>query len=71
MSDGSRVDAPAIEIRGLTKVFGSGETAVRALDGVDLEIGRGEMVADPLDQRHEILRSRWAAAASTASTTAS
>jgi putative ABC transport system ATP-binding protein len=37
--------APAIEIRGLTKVFGSGETAVRALDGVDLEIGRGEMVA--------------------------
>ncbi len=38
-------DAPAIDIRGLTKVFGSGETAVRALDGVDLEIGRGEMVA--------------------------
>ena len=37
--------APAIEIRGLTKVFGSGQTAVRALDGVDLEIGRGEMVA--------------------------
>ena len=37
--------APAIEIHGLTKVFGSGETAVRALDGVDLEIGRGEMVA--------------------------
>jgi putative ABC transport system ATP-binding protein len=38
-------DAPAIEIGGLTKVFGSGETAVRALDGVDLTIGRGEMVA--------------------------
>ena len=37
--------APAIEIRGLTKVFGSGETAVRALDGVDLTIERGEMVA--------------------------
>jgi putative ABC transport system ATP-binding protein len=37
--------APAIEIHGLTKVFGSGETAVRALDGVDLEIDRGEMVA--------------------------
>jgi putative ABC transport system ATP-binding protein len=35
----------AIEIGGLTKVFGSGETAVRALDGVDLEIGTGEMVA--------------------------
>jgi putative ABC transport system ATP-binding protein len=35
----------AIEIHGLTKVFGSGETAVRALDGVDLEIATGEMVA--------------------------
>ena len=38
-------DNPAIEIRGLTKVFGSGETEVRALDGVDLQIERGEMVA--------------------------
>jgi putative ABC transport system ATP-binding protein len=37
--------APAIEIRGLTKVFGSGDTAVRALDGVDLTIDRGEMAA--------------------------
>ncbi|MGH2923977.1 MAG: ABC transporter ATP-binding protein [Solirubrobacterales bacterium] len=37
--------APAIEVRGLAKVFGSGETAVRALDRVDLEIARGEMVA--------------------------
>ena len=35
----------AIEIRGLAKVFGSGTTEVRALDSVDLEIGRGEMVA--------------------------
>ncbi len=35
----------AIEIRGLTKVFGAGETEVRALDGVDLEIGRGELIA--------------------------
>jgi putative ABC transport system ATP-binding protein len=34
-----------IRVRGLTKVFGSGETSVRALDGVDLEIGDGEMVA--------------------------
>ena len=45
MPDGGRADAPAIEIRELTKVFGSGETEVRALDGVDLEIARGEMVA--------------------------
>jgi putative ABC transport system ATP-binding protein len=37
--------APAIEIRGLGKVFGSGETEVRALDSVDLRIARGEMVA--------------------------
>jgi len=42
---GPSESAPAIEIRGLTKVFGSGETEVRALDGVDLEIARGEMVA--------------------------
>ena len=41
----SRDAAPAIQIRGLTKVFGSGETQVRALDGIDLEIERGEMVA--------------------------
>jgi putative ABC transport system ATP-binding protein len=36
---------PAIETRGLTKVYGEGETAVHALDGVDLEIARGEMIA--------------------------
>jgi putative ABC transport system ATP-binding protein len=35
----------AIEVRGLSKVFGSGETEVRALDGVDLDVARGEMVA--------------------------
>jgi putative ABC transport system ATP-binding protein len=36
---------PAISIRELTKVFGSGETEVWALDRVDLEIARGEMAA--------------------------
>jgi putative ABC transport system ATP-binding protein len=35
----------ALETRELTKVFGSGDTAVRALDGVSIEIGAGEMVA--------------------------
>jgi putative ABC transport system ATP-binding protein len=35
----------AIRARGLTKVYGEGETAVHALAGVDLEVGRGEMVA--------------------------
>ncbi|MDP3895126.1 MAG: ABC transporter ATP-binding protein [Mesorhizobium sp.] len=36
---------PLIEFRGLTKVYGSGEAEVRALDGVDLSIARGEFVA--------------------------
>src|SRR5919108_5189590 len=39
------MDVPALETRGLTKVYGRGETAVRALDGVDIEVSRGEMVA--------------------------
>ncbi len=34
-----------IETRGLTKVYGSGETAVTALDAVDLSIAPGEFVA--------------------------
>jgi putative ABC transport system ATP-binding protein len=38
-------DAPAIEARGLVKIFGAGGNAVRALDGVDLVVRRGEMVA--------------------------
>ncbi|HET8976228.1 MAG TPA: ABC transporter ATP-binding protein [Solirubrobacterales bacterium] len=45
MEAGGRGEPPAIEIRDLSKVFGSGDTQVRALDGVDLEIARGEMVA--------------------------
>jgi putative ABC transport system ATP-binding protein len=45
MARGGRGEPPAIEIRELSKVFGSGETEVRALDGVDLEIALGEMVA--------------------------
>src|SRR5688572_10279757 len=35
----------AVRTSELTKTFGSGETEVRALDGVELEIARGEMVA--------------------------
>jgi spermidine/putrescine transport system ATP-binding protein len=35
-------DRPAIEIRDLTKVFGQGQTAFRALDAVSLDIRRGE-----------------------------
>jgi putative ABC transport system ATP-binding protein len=37
--------APAIETHALEMVYGSGSTEVRALDGVDLVIERGEMVA--------------------------
>jgi putative ABC transport system ATP-binding protein len=38
-------DAPLLSLRGLTKVYGQGSAAVRALDGVDLDIGAGEFVA--------------------------
>ncbi|MCX7808201.1 MAG: ABC transporter ATP-binding protein [Deltaproteobacteria bacterium] len=34
-----------VEIRNLTKVYGSGETEVRALDGVSIDIEAGEFVA--------------------------
>jgi len=34
-----------IEVQNLTKVYGTGEVAVRALDGVDLTIDEGEFVA--------------------------
>ena len=34
-----------IEVRNLTKIYGMGEVAVRALDGVDLTIDEGEFVA--------------------------
>jgi ABC-2 type transport system ATP-binding protein len=34
-----------IHLQGLTKTFGSGSDPVRAVDGIDLRIGRGEIVA--------------------------
>jgi putative ABC transport system ATP-binding protein len=37
--------APAVEVHGLVKVFGEGGAQVRALDGVDLVVAPGEMVA--------------------------
>jgi putative ABC transport system ATP-binding protein len=37
--------APVLVAHDLAKVFGSGETAVRALDGASIEVVRGEMVA--------------------------
>jgi putative ABC transport system ATP-binding protein len=40
-----RPERPLIELRGLTKTYGTGEAAVGALKGVDLTIRRGEFVA--------------------------
>ncbi|MCP5156414.1 MAG: ABC transporter ATP-binding protein, partial [Ectothiorhodospiraceae bacterium] len=39
------VPPPVIELRAVTKVYGSGLAEVRALDGVDLRIDSGEFVA--------------------------
>ncbi|OLT23497.1 ABC transporter [Pseudonocardia sp. CNS-139] len=36
---------PVIELRGVTKHYGTGDTAVRAVDGVDLVVQRGDYVA--------------------------
>jgi putative ABC transport system ATP-binding protein len=41
----SEYDGPVVEARDLHRVFTMGAAQVRALDGVDLSIGRGEMVA--------------------------
>ena len=39
------VGQPLIEIRGITKTFGTGDAAFQALKGIDLTINRGEFVA--------------------------
>ena len=36
---------PIVEVRGLTKVYGSGDTAITALDHVNLSVDEGEFVA--------------------------
>ena len=36
---------PLIELTGVTRFYGAGDTEVRALDGIDLTISRGEFVA--------------------------
>jgi putative ABC transport system ATP-binding protein len=40
-----RGNHPLIELRGVTKVYGTGQAAMRALQGIDLCIERGEFVA--------------------------
>ena len=39
------VEAPLITLRGVTKVYGSGPTAFKALRGIDLDITAGDFVA--------------------------
>jgi putative ABC transport system ATP-binding protein len=39
------VSAPVLDVRGVTKVYGHGETAVHALSGVSLTVERGDYVA--------------------------
>jgi ABC-type lipoprotein export system ATPase subunit len=36
---------PVVQLEGISRVFGRGENAVRALDGVDLEVRGGEFLA--------------------------
>ncbi len=37
--------APLIELRSVTKIYGEGQAAMRALDGIDLRIDEGDFVA--------------------------
>jgi putative ABC transport system ATP-binding protein len=39
------VRAPALALHGILKIYGSGAVAVRALDGVDLDLAPGEFVS--------------------------
>jgi putative ABC transport system ATP-binding protein len=45
MNNDRRPGGPLLEARGLERRFGAGATVVRALDGVDLDVAEGEMVA--------------------------
>jgi putative ABC transport system ATP-binding protein len=36
--------SPAVRLRGVTKIFGTGETKTAALDGIDLDLPPGELV---------------------------
>ena len=45
MIDAVPAEPPLIWLRGINRIYGSGEAEVRALDGVDLDIAQGEFVA--------------------------
>ncbi len=45
MSSASLLQAPLIELEGITKTFGKGEAAFQALKGVDMRVERGDFVA--------------------------
>jgi len=45
MTDVQAEKSPLIALHGVTRIYGHGETEVRALDGVDLKIHKGEFVA--------------------------
>jgi putative ABC transport system ATP-binding protein len=41
----SAADPPLIQLSAVTKIYGRGQAAVRALDGIDITIERGEFIA--------------------------
>ena len=45
MAEPATPNPPLIEFQKITRIYGSGETEVRALDGISLKIERGEFVA--------------------------
>ena len=45
LHDAERPNGPMIELKRVTKVYGTGQAAMRALQGIDIRIGRGEFVA--------------------------
>ncbi len=45
VSDEAHDEVPAARLRGATKIYGEGDAAVHALNGVDVAFGRGEFTA--------------------------
>ena len=45
MNDTTTGEQPVIELKGVTKIYGTGGAAMKALRGVDLSIAKGEFLA--------------------------